>query len=82
MTDPQIPAPEAGDSPGDKIPSFSPSARESASKRRERTAAFSGDTLTPGDEFPSQGLASASTHIAGITAGACIALRASLGGAV
>jgi hypothetical protein len=39
---------------GDKIPSFSPSARESASKRRERTAACSGDTLTPGGEIPSQ----------------------------
>jgi hypothetical protein len=52
MNAPQIPTPEAGDTPGDKSPSFSPSARESASKRRERTAACSGDTLTPGDEIP------------------------------
>jgi hypothetical protein len=55
----QIPTPEAGDilTPGDKIPSFSPSTRESVSKCRERTAACSGDTLTPGDKIPSQELA-------------------------
>jgi hypothetical protein len=60
MSTPEIPTPEAGDTPGDEIPSFSPSASESASKRRERTAACDGDTLTPGDKIPSQGLASAS----------------------
>jgi hypothetical protein len=58
MNAPEIPTPEAGDNPDDKIPSFSPSASESASKRSERTAACSGDTLTPGDEIPSQELAS------------------------
>jgi hypothetical protein len=56
----KIPTPEAGDNPGDKIPSFSPSARESASKRSKRTVACGGDTLTPCDEIPSQTLASAS----------------------
>jgi hypothetical protein len=62
MNTPRIPTPEAGDTPtpGDEIPSFSPSARESASKRRERTAACDGETLTPGDEVPSQTLAFAS----------------------
>jgi hypothetical protein len=57
MNAPQIPTPEAGDTPGDETPSFSPSASESASKGRERTVACGGDTLTPGDEIPSQGLA-------------------------
>jgi hypothetical protein len=52
MNAPQIPTPEAGDTPGDETPSFSPSASESASKRRKRTAACGGDTLTPGDEIP------------------------------
>jgi hypothetical protein len=53
---------EAGDilTPGDEVPSFSSSARESASKRRERTAECSGDTLTAGDKIPSQRLASVS----------------------
>ena len=46
----------ADNTPGDKSPSFSPSARESASKCRERTAACSGDTLTPGDGIPPSGL--------------------------
>jgi hypothetical protein len=46
MTEPQIPMPEADDNPGDEIPSFSASARESASKRRQRTASRSSDTLT------------------------------------
>jgi hypothetical protein len=55
----QIPTPEADNTSGDKSPSFSPSARESASKRRERTVACGGDTLTPCDEIPSQRLASA-----------------------
>jgi hypothetical protein len=66
MNAPQIPTPEAGDTPGDKSPSFSPSARESASKRRERTVACGGDTLTPGDKIPSQGLASASAVTADV----------------
>jgi hypothetical protein len=57
MSTPKIPTPEAGDTPGDEIPSFSPSARESASKCRERTDACSGDTLTPGDKISSQTLA-------------------------
>jgi hypothetical protein len=48
MNAPQIPTPEAGDTPGDEIPSSSPSRGESASKCRERTGACSGDTLTPG----------------------------------
>jgi hypothetical protein len=50
MSTPQNPTPEADDTltPGDEIPSSSPSARESASKCRERTGACSGDTLTPG----------------------------------
>jgi hypothetical protein len=56
MSTPKIPTPEAGD----EIPSFSPGARESASKRRERKAAYIGDTLTPGDKKPSQKLANAS----------------------
>src|SRR5450631_581106 len=59
MNAPQIPTPEAGDTPGDETPSFSPSASESASKRRERTVACGGDTLTPGDKIPSPELASA-----------------------
>jgi hypothetical protein len=37
MNTPQNPTPEAGDNPGDEIPSLSPSARESASKCREKT---------------------------------------------
>jgi hypothetical protein len=60
MNAPQIPTPEAGDTPGDETPSFSPSALESASKRRERTVACGGDPLTPGGEIPSQELAFAS----------------------
>jgi hypothetical protein len=57
MNAPQIPTPEAGDAPG-----------ESASKRRERTVACGGDTLTPGDKIPSQGLASASAVTADVAA--------------
>jgi hypothetical protein len=67
MNAPQISTPEAGDTRGDKIPSFSPSARESTSKRRERTVACSGDILTPSDEIPSQKLASASAVTADVT---------------
>jgi hypothetical protein len=67
MNTSQIPAPEAGDTSGDKSPSFSPSARESASKRRERTVAWSGDTLRAGDDNPSQNLASASAVTADVT---------------
>jgi hypothetical protein len=40
--------------------------RESASKRRVRTVACGGDTLTPGDKIPSQGLASASAVTADV----------------
>jgi hypothetical protein len=60
MNTPQNPTPEAGDNPGDEIPSFSPSARESASKCRKKTAACSGDTLMPGNENPERMLASVS----------------------
>jgi hypothetical protein len=60
MNTPRIPTPEAGDTPGNKIPSFSPSSRESASKRRERTVPCGGDTLAPGGKIPSQRLANAS----------------------
>jgi hypothetical protein len=61
MNGPQIPtSPEAGDTSGDKSPSFSPSAK-SASKRSKRTVACSGDILTAGEESPSQKLASASS---------------------
>jgi hypothetical protein len=60
MNIPQVPTADAGDTSGDKSPSFSASARESASKRRERMAACSGDTLPPCDEILSQNLATAS----------------------
>jgi hypothetical protein len=60
VTDFQIPAPEAGDTSGGKSPSFSPRAKESASKHRERTVACGGDAPTPGDEISSQKLVSAS----------------------
>jgi hypothetical protein len=60
MNAPHIPTPEAGDTSGEKSPSSSPRARESASKRRERSVANIGDTLTPGDKIPSQKLANAS----------------------
>ena len=62
MTDPQIPTPEAGDTSGDKSPSFSigeQTPRKDGCVRRY--------PLTPGDEIPSQGLAFA-TRARAVTA--------------
>jgi hypothetical protein len=54
MNTPQIPTPEAGDTLGDKIPSSSPSARESASKRSIHGTSPSGldDEIQPSRSVP------------------------------